>query len=285
MAKRLTGKEVTLEIETDIIRRVSTLNEKGVFPTLAIVRVGSNPSDMAYENSAVKKAEKLGIKVEKYIAEEEIEEEDLISVIDSINDNDGIHGVLLFRPLPKHIDENRVRNVLSPEKDLDGITDSALAGVFSGRKVGFPPCTAGAAMEILKYYDCTLKGKRAVVIGRSMVIGRPVAMMLMAENATVTICHTGTEKEDLKAYCKNADIIISSAGHINTLTEDMVSSGQIIIDVGINFNNEGKMTGDVDFANVSGIVEKITPVPGGVGSVTTTLLMKHLIIAAEKMKH
>lgn len=285
MAKRLTGKEVTLEIETDIIRRVSTLNEKGVFPTLAIVRVGSNPSDMAYENSAVKKAEKLGIKVEKYIAEEEIEEEDLISVIDSINDNDGIHGVLLFRPLPKHIDENRVRNVLSPEKDLDGITDSALAGVFSGRKIGFPPCTAGAAMEILKYYDCTLKGKRAVVIGRSMVIGRPVAMMLMAENATVTICHTRTEKEDLKAYCKNADIIISSAGHINTLTEDMVSSGQIIIDVGINFNNEGKMTGDVDFANVSGIVEKITPVPGGVGSVTTTLLMKHLIIAAEKMKH
>lgn len=281
MAKLLTGKEVTLKLEREILERIEKLYANNVVPTLGILRVGENPSDIAYEKSALKKAEKLGIKVEQYIVDSKITEEDLIRVIETINEDENVHGLLMFRPLPKHIDENRIRNTLAVSKDLDGISDLALAGVFSGVGEGFTPCTADAAMKVLKYYNCTMKGRNAVVIGRSMVVGRPVAMMLMQENATVTICHTKTEKTALMDFCKKADIIVSSAGHIGTLTADMVKENQMIIDVGINFDDQGKMTGDVDFEGVSQIVAGITPVPGGVGGVTTTLLMEHLVTAAE----
>ena len=204
--------------------------------------------------------------------------------IQSINRDEKIHGVLLLQPLPKGIDAAKVRNTLAPEKDLDCISDDALGRMFTGRE-GYGPCTAESCIEILKYYNIPIKGKKAVVIGRSMVIGKPAALMLLQENATVTICHTKTAPEDLKAICRDADIIIAAAGKIGAVTADMAREGQTIVDVGINFDEEGKMTGDVDFESVSQALGEdgaITPVPGGVGSVTTSLLMRHLVQAAER---
>lgn len=282
MEKILKGKIVADAIDEDLLKRTPALYERGIVPALAIVRVGENPSDIAYENGAVKKARKLGLQPEKYICPADIAQEDLIQVIKAINQDEKIHGILLLQPLPKSIDADAVRNTLSPKKDLDCISDASLARLFLGSGEGFAPCTAEACIEILKFNNIDIKGKKAVVIGRSMVIGKPVAMMLLKENATITICHTRTEDRDLKDLCQGADIIIAAAGHAGTLTADMVRPGQTIIDVGINFDDEGKMLGDVDYEPVSGIVGSITPVPGGVGSVTTTLLMKHLVEAAEK---
>lgn len=284
MEKLLKGKAVADRINEEILERTPALYEKGIVPTLAIVRVGENPSDIAYENGAVKKAKSLGLQPEKYICPADITEEDLIQVIQSINEDEKIHGILLLQPLPKGIDAARVRNTLAPEKDLDCISDDALGRMFTGRK-GYGPCTAESCIEILKYYNIPIKGKKAVVIGRSMVIGKPAALMLLQENATVTICHTKTAPEDLKAICRDADIIIAAAGKIGAVTADMAREGQTIVDVGINFDEEGKMTGDVDFEPVSQVLGEdgaITPVPGGVGSVTTSLLMRHLVQAAER---
>ena len=284
MEKLLKGKAVADRINEEILERTPALYEKGIVPTLAIVRVGENPSDIAYENGAVKKAQSVGLQPEKYICPADITEEDLIQVIQSINRDEKIHGVLLLQPLPKGIDAAKVRNTLAPEKDLDCISDDALGRMFTGRE-GYGPCTAESCIEILKYYNIPIKGKKAVVIGRSMVIGKPAALMLLQENATVTICHTKTAPEDLKAICRDADIIIAAAGKIGAVTADMAREGQTIVDVGINFDEEGKMTGDVDFEPVSQILGEdgaITPVPGGVGSVTTSLLMRHLVQAAER---
>lgn len=284
MEKLLKGKAVADRINEEILERTPALYEKGIVPTLAIVRVGENPSDIAYENGAVKKAKSLGLQPEKYICPADITEEDLIQVIQSINGDEKIHGVLLLQPLPKGIDAAKVRNTLAPEKDLDCISDDALGRMFTGRE-GYGPCTAESCIEILKYYNIPIKGKKAVVIGRSMVIGKPAALMLLQENATVTICHTKTAPEDLKAICRDADIIIAAAGKIGAVTADMAREGQTIVDVGINFDEEGKMTGDVDFEPVSQVLGEdgaITPVPGGVGSVTTSLLMRHLVQAAER---
>ena len=284
MEKLLKGKAVADRINEEILERTPALYEKGIVPTLAIVRVGENPSDIAYENGAVKKAKSLGLQPEKYICPADITEEDLIQMIQSINEDEKIHGILLLQPLPKGIDAAKVRNTLAPEKDLDCISDDALGRMFTGRE-GYGPCTAESCIEILKYYNIPIKGKKAVVIGRSMVIGKPAALMLLQENATVAICHTKTAPEDLKAICRDADIIIAAAGKIGAVTADMAREGQTIVDVGINFDEEGKMTGDVDFESVSQILGEdgaITPVPGGVGSVTTSLLMRHLVDAAER---
>ncbi|MGF6375688.1 methylenetetrahydrofolate dehydrogenase (NADP+)/methenyltetrahydrofolate cyclohydrolase [Clostridiales Family XIII bacterium PM5-7] len=282
MNNLLKGKDVAQAINEDILSRTPALYERGIVPTLAIIRVGENPSDIAYERGAIKKAKELGLQPEKYTCPENMSQEDLIQVIHSINENVDIDGILLLQPLPKHIDSEAVRNTLAPEKDLDCISDHGLGKLFTAPHAGYAPCTAESCIEILKYYNIPIKGKKAVVIGRSMVIGKPVAQMLLTENATVTTCHTRTEKQDLISYCQNADIIIAAAGKENTVTAEMVSSKTTIIDVGINFNDEGKMVGDVDFEAVSPMVKGITPVPGGVGSVTTSLLMKHLVEAAER---
>lgn len=282
MANLLKGKVAADALNEKLLDRAITICEGGTAPTLAIVRVGENGSDIAYENGAVKKAKQVAVAVEKFICPASIEEDDLVEIINYINDNEKIHGMLLLQPLPKHLDAETIRNTIKAEKDMDCISDGALAGLFLQKNGGYAPCTAESCMEILKYYDIPVKGKKVVVIGRSLVIGKPVALMLMAENATVTICHTKTTEEDMALLCKQADIIIAAAGHRNTLTAEMVRPGQTVIDVGINFNEEGKMVGDVDFEPVSEIVEAITPVPGGVGSMTTTLLMKHVIEAAEK---
>ena len=279
MNKLLKGKPAADAIDEQMSARIQKFYERGIVPTLAIVRVGENPSDIAYENGAVKKAKKIGVQPEKFICDEKIEEEDLIAVIESINNNKQIHGILLLQPLPAHIDSEKVRNAIAAEKDLDCISDDALGRFFTGKKDAFAPCTAERCIEILKHYGVEISGKRAVVIGRSMVIGKPAALMLMKENATVAVCHTKTRPEDLRNLCIDADIIVAAAGKAGTLTDEMTEPGQVIVDVGINFDEEGKMTGDAAVSDDARVW--LTPVPGGVGSMTTSILMKHLIEAAE----
>lgn len=278
----LTGKEVAQAINEKIISNIDGLYQKGIAPTLAIVRVGESESDIAYEKGAMKKANMLGIKVENFIGKIDISQEDLIDVINALNDNEEIHGILLLRPLPKNLDDNIVRNSICAEKDIDGISDLSMAGVFTDTSTGYPPCTATAAVEILKYYNIQMSGKKVVVIGRSLVIGKPVAMMLLKENATVTICHSKTSKDQLEFLCKDADIIVTAAGKSGTVTKAHVNGEQYLIDVGINFTADGKMVGDANFHAISEDVRGITPVPGGVGSVTTSILMKHVVDAAIK---
>ena len=277
----LKGKPVADLICEKVQTEAEELLEKGIYPTLGILRVGHNESDIAYETSAEKKAKSLGMNVEKYIMEVNSTESDVLDVLEVMNNDNNIHGILMFRPLPKGIDENHVINRINPAKDIDGISFESVGGLFTGEKNGFPPCTAEAAIAILDHYGIEVAGKKVVVIGRSLVIGKPVAMMLLDRNATVTICHSKTKLEDLKALCKEADIIITAAGKIGTVTEEHVNGKQVIVDVGINFNEDGKMCGDADFEALEGKVEAITPVPGGVGSVTTALLLYHTIEAAK----
>ena len=212
MAMRLLGKEVNEKLTERIGAACEACKAKGVTPTLAIVRCGERPDDLSYENGATKRAEALGVAVEKLILPENVSREELLQVIDNINANDGIHGVLLFRPLPKHLKEyqDEICNRLDPRKDVDGMTDGSNAGVFMGKALGFAPCTAQACMEILDHYNIDCTGKKAVVIGRSLVVGKPAAMMLMGKNATVTVCHTKTK--DTAAIAREADILISAAG-------------------------------------------------------------------------
>ena len=277
----LKGKPVADLICEKVQAEAEELLEKGIYPTLGILRVGHNESDIAYETSAEKKAKSLGMNVEKYIMEANSTESDVLDVLEVMNNDNNIHGILMFRPLPKGIDENHVINRINPAKDIDGISFESVGGLFTGENNGFPPCTAEAAVAILDHYGIEVAGKKVVVIGRSLVIGKPVAMMLLDRNATVTICHSKTKPEDLKALCKDADIIITAAGKIGTVTEEHVNGKQVIVDVGINFNEDGKMCGDADFEALEGKVEAITPVPGGVGSVTTALLLYHTIEAAK----
>lgn len=283
MAKILRGKEVTDALNEQLLARAESLRQAGTVPCLAIVRVGERPDDLAYEKGATTRSGKTGVEVQKFAYPEDITQEALIAEIEKINREDAIHGVLLFCPLPKHINEEVVRNALSPEKDLDGITEISQAGVYAGTGRGYPPCTAEACMEILHYYGIDPKGKNVAVIGRSQVIGKPVAMMLMQEHATVTVCHTKTQ--DMAAICRDKDILIAAAGHRGTVTRDFLAPGQTVIDVAINFDAEGNLCGDVDFAAAEDIVAAVTPVPGGVGGVTTSILMKHCIQAAERKQN
>ena len=291
MAKLLLGKEVTDALNADLQKRTAALEEKGVKATLGIIRVGEDPSDLSYERGAVKRAELVGVNVVKFLLPADAAKEDVLAVIDKVNADPSIHGVLMFRPLPKHLkaDQNEICNRLDPKKDVDCMTDLSNAGVFEGRAdLGFAPCTPAACMEILDYYGIDCKGKNAVVIGRSLVVGKPAAMMLMGKNATVTVCHTRTV--NTAEIARNADILISSAGVLGSLTKDFVRPGQVVIDVSINWDAEkpnakggkGAIAGDAVFEEVEPIVEAITPVPGGVGSVTTSVLMKHVVEAAER---
>ena len=290
MAKQLLGKEVNEALVAALQTRTAALKEKGITPTLGIIRLGENPSDLSYEKGATKRAEEVGVAIKNYILPEETTKEELLSVIDGINADDSVHGVLMFRPLPKHLknDQDEICNRLAPCKDVDSMTHMSNAGVFEGQDLGYAPCTPAACMEILDHYGIDCKGKNAVVIGRSLVVGKPAAMMLMGKNATVTVCHTRTV--NTAEICKNADIIISAAGVLGSLTKDFVREGQIVIDVSMNWNPEkitskgkGGMSGDCVFEEVEPIVGAITPVPGGVGAVTTSVLMKHVVEAAEKI--
>ena len=280
MAKQLLGKEVTAALNEKIKANVAELQAKGVNPTLCIIRVGENPSDISYERGATKRCETLGVACEKILLPADVSQEELLSVIDKVNKDPQIHGVLLFRPLPKHLNQSVIENALDPAKDVDCMTDGSMSGVFTGKNVGFPPCTPQACMEILDYYGIDCTGKKAVVVGRSLVVGKPAAMMLIKKNATVTVCHTKTV--DMPSVVKEADIVIVAAGRAGVVDASYVAPGQTIIDVGINVNAEGKLCGDVAFDEVEPIVDAITPVPGGVGSVTTSVLVGHVVEAAAR---
>lgn len=278
MAKQLLGKEVTAALNEKIKGNVADLQAKGISPTLGIVRVGERPDDLSYERGATKRCETLGVAYEKFLLPEDCTQEDLMATIEKVNQDDKIHGVLIFRPLPKHLDEAAVIKALKPEKDVDGITDGSMIGVFAGTKQGFPPCTPQACMEILDHYEIDCTGKKAVVVGRSLVVGKPAAMMLLKKNATVTVCHTRTK--DMPAVVKEAEIVIVAAGRAGVVDGSYLSPGQTVIDVGINVNAEGKLCGDVKYDEAESVVEAITPVPGGVGSVTTSVLVGHVVEAA-----
>ena len=281
MAEVLKGMPVAKAISEELKARSEALQAKGVTPTLAIFRVGERDDDLSYERGAMKRAEQTGVAVKNVVLPADVDSETFFKALDDLNHDKNVHGILMFRPLPKQLDGEKARQMLAPEKDVDGCTDGSLAGVFANAKVGFPPCTAQAAMEILKFYGIDPKGKKAAVIGRSLVIGRPVAMMLMHANATVTICHTRTV--DVPSITKEADIVIAASGQMESVGAEYVSEGQTVIDVGIGWNEaKGKLCGDVRFEEAEPVVAAITPVPGGVGSVTTAVLCKHVIEAAER---
>ena len=278
MAKQLLGKEVTAALNEKIKANVAALKEKGINPTLGIIRVGENGSDISYERGATKRCETLGVECVKFLLPEDVSQEELLATIDKVNKDDNIHGVLLFRPLPKHLDQSVIENALDPAKDVDCMTDGSMSGVFTGKQVGFPPCTPQACMEILDHYGIDCTGKKAVVIGRSLVVGKPAAMMLLKKNATVTVCHTRTV--DMPSVVKEADIVVVAAGKAGVIDGNYLREGQIVIDVGINVNEEGKLCGDVNFEEAEKIVDAITPVPRGVGGVTTSILLEHVVDAA-----
>lgn len=280
MAEFWKGAPVAAALTERLIPRAQALAEKGVTPTLAIVRVGERPEDLSYERGALKRCEKVGIAVRQFLLTSEATQTDLMEVIEEINRDDSIHGCLMFRPLPKHMDEQAACAALSPAKDVDGITAGSLAAVFSGSGAGYPPCTAQACLEILDHYGYELKGKRAVVVGRSLVIGKPVSMLLLGRHATVTICHTRTA--DLAAECRRAEVLVAAAGKAGAVSAQCLAPGQVVLDVGINVDENGNLVGDVDFAAAETTVDAITPVPGGVGAVTTSVLARHVIEAAEK---
>ena len=280
MAELLKGAPVAGAITRRNVQAVEELKSRGIEPTLAIIRLGEKPGDLSYEKGAMKRADKTGVKVKQFVFPEDMTEKKLISEIKKINADDSIHGVLMFRPLPAHIDEKAVCETLAPEKDMDGITSGSMAGVFMDTEIGYPPCTAEAVMEILDHYDVQLKGSKVTVFGRSLVIGKPVAMMLMGRHATITVCHSRTAIDDFRDAGHNADIVVSALGRAKMIGSEILGSGQTVIDVGINVDEEGNLCGDVNFDEAEPEAAAITPVPGGVGSVTTAVLMKHVIQAA-----
>ena len=281
MARILKGKEVADALTARMQQDVEELKAQGVTPTLCIFRVGERPDDLAYERGATKRAQAAGVKVKNLILPADVPQDVFDRELNRVNKDDTIHGILLFMPLPKHLDTERARQMLNPAKDVDGCTDLSLAGVFTNTKTGFPPCTAQAAMEILHHFDIPVSGKKAAVIGRSLVIGRPVGMMLMHENATVVNCHTRTI--DVPSITREADILIAAAGRLHSVTRDFTNPDQVVIDVGINWDEEkGGISGDVAFEDGEPHVQAITPVPGGVGSVTSSVLIGHVIEAAKR---
>ena len=280
MARILKGAPVAAALTESLTARAAALEARGTVPALAILRVGERGDDLAYERGAMSRCAKIGVAVKQFLLPADCTRAQLLDAIGQINADPGIHGCLMFRPLPDKRMEAEACGLLLPEKDVDCMTAGALAGVFSGKGTGFPPCTAQACMEILDYYGVDCAGKRAAVIGRSLVIGKPAAMMLLARNSTVTICHTKTA--DMPAVCREADILIAAAGRAGVVDAAYTNPEQVVIDVGINVDAQGNLCGDVDFSAVEPCVSAITPVPGGVGAVTTTVLAKHVIEAAEK---
>lgn len=272
----LRGKKVSDGIKEYVSKELETLS---FVPKLAIVRVGENPDDMSYERGATKKLKSFGLDVASYVFPQDISDEDFKKAFKDINEDDEVTGILLLRPLPRTINEKDIENMIDPKKDLDGISPINIAKVFAGDRTGFSPCTAEAVIEVLKAYDIELTGKRVTVVGRSMVVGKPVSMLLLKENATVTMTHTRTV--NLKKTCSDAEIVIAAAGRAKMLNSDYCGQDAVMIDVGINVDENGKLCGDVDYATLDGKASAATPVPGGVGTITTAVLAKHLIQAAK----
>ncbi len=275
MATLLKGKPVVDHMAVDLRSRIEALKSRGVEPTLALVRMGERPDDLSYERAA-----SLGLATKPYVLDDLAPQAAVQATLQSINYDKTVHGCLMFRPLPSFLDEKALCNMLSPEKDIDGISLASLASVFTDSSDGFPPCTAQACVEILDFYKIPLVGRHVVVIGRSLVVGKPAAMMLDRENATVTLCNSRTR--NLPEVCRQADIVVVAMGKMAAVGADCLRAGQTVVDVGIHVNEEGKLCGDVQFAAAEPVVDAITPVPGGVGTVTTSVLVGHVVQAACK---
>ena len=284
MAENLKGKPVVDAIKNNLSQRVEALKAKGITPKLGIIRVGARPDDLFYEGGAKKTCESIGMAYQVFEYPRDVAQAVFEQAVLDVGADKEINGILMFAPLPKHLNEKKIRSLIPVEKDVDCMNLGSAGKVFADDETGFPPCTPTACMEMLKYYNIPLKGKKVVVVGRSLVVGKPVAMLLMREHATITICHSRTE--NLPEVCAGADILIAAIGKARMIDSSYVKPGQIVIDVGINTDpdNPGKYCGDVDFPSVEPIVEKITPVPGGVGSVTTIVLCKRAVMACE-MQH
>lgn len=282
MAERLAGKAVADAMKEELSKKVAELKGKGITPKLGIVRVGARPDDLFYEGGAKKTCESIGMAYEVFEYPADIDQASFEKAITDVGANKEVNGILMFAPLPKHLDERKIRSMIPVEKDVDCMTLGSAAKVFADELDGFPPCTPTACMDILHYYNIPIKGKKCVVLGRSLVVGKPVAMLLLREHGTVTICHSRTE--NLPEVCADADILIAAVGRAKMVKANFVKAGQTVIDVGINEDpdNPGKYCGDVDYAECEPIVGKITPVPGGVGSVTTVVLCKQTIQACEQ---
>ena len=279
MAQILKGADVARALDQRTIDLVNSLKASGVVPTLGILRIGERPDDLSYERGAKKRCEGAGVAVKTVALSDNASQDEILAEINLLNHDDEIHGILMFRPLPEGVDELVCCEAIVPEKDVDAATTSSLAKVFTSRGAGFIPCTAQACMEILDYYQIPLQGQRACVLGRSLVVGKPVAQLLMAANATVTVCHSKTS--DPATIAQNSDIIVVATGRMETVGADYFSPGQTVIDVGINWHDEKcKLCGDVVFEEAEPIVNALTPVPGGVGSVTTAVLVYHVAEAA-----
>ena len=279
--RQLRGMPVVKSMCAALAPRLEALKERGIIPKLTILRVGANPDDLSYEKGILKRFHDNGAAVEVKELSPDVSQETLEALILSLNEDSSVHGILLFRPLPKTLDEKRISALIAPEKDVDGMGELNLAGVFAGKGDSYPPCTPQAVVELLDAYGIDCTGKSVVIVGRSVVVGKPLAMLLLQKNATVTICHTKTR--DLAAECRKADILIVCAGVAKMITPAFTNPNQIIVDVGINFA-DGKLCGDVDYDAVAPLVAGISPVPGGVGTITSTVILKHTVMGAERSK-
>ena len=277
------GAPVAEAIGASAKKDIDTLLAKGITPTLAIVRAGERPDDLAYEKGARKRAEALGIRVVTRTLSQEETQASFEDTVRRISDDPQVHAVLPMRPFPAQINEDPVRPLIVPEKDVDAVTDTSLAALFAGRTHRFVPCTAEAVMRLLAHYDIPVSSRHVVIIGRSGVIGRPLAMLFLRQDATVTVCHSKTD--DLRAIAKSADILVSACGRLRMITEEYVRPGQTVIDVGINWDEQaGKIAGDVDASSVAPVVSALTPVPGGIGAITSAVLCAHVVTAAMQMQ-
>lgn len=284
MTRILKGKQVADAINQKSIASNERLRQHNITPTLAIFRVGENEADISYEKSAIKKCNEVGVEVIVNTFDLNVSEKEFYKKLDEANNDNSIHGILVFRPLPKQFNDNHLRNYINPDKDIDGCSNDSLAGIFINQRIGFVPCTSQSAIEILDYYGIDIQGKNVVVIGRSLVIGKPVSMLLLNRNATVTICHSKTK--DIANIASKADILISAIGKSEIIDRSYTNEKQTIIDIGISWNEKKqKICGDVDYDSVVDYVDAITPVPGGVGSVTSAVLANHVIQAALRINN
>lgn len=272
------GAEAAKAIKEEVTEEAADLKERGINPCLAVIRVGARPDDLAYERGARKRMEASGIECRVTALPEDIGQKGLEQEFLKVNADPDVHGILLLRPLPGTLDEEPLKAMIDPWKDVDGMSPVNIAKVFSGDETGFAPCTAEAVMEILRYYGVEICGKRATVLGRSMIVGKPLSMLLLKKHATVTICHTQTA--DIAEECRNAEILVAAAGNARMVTEEMAGKNAVVVDVGINVDEAGNLCGDVDYDAVEAKASYISPVPGGVGSVTSSVLAKHVVRSA-----
>ena len=278
---KLTGKPVVEYLRGNIKARVAELKERNIVPTILIIRVGNKEDDVFYERSILKNCSLLGIEGRVNELPKNVLMEELTKIIEDANDDNSIHGIMMFRPLPEHLNQKEILEKMNPKKDIDGMTPVSLEKIFEGDDSGFSPCTPKAVIEMLKYYDIPLQGSNVVVAGRSQVVGKPLAMLLLKENATVTICHSKTK--NMSSITSNADIVVAAIGKAKFMNEEYFTESSIVIDVGVNDDGNGKICGDVDYDNTFGKVKALSPPTGGVGTITTTILLEQAVKACEMM--